>query len=82
MTDIPDRPFDKITIDLVLNLNVFLSGNQHILTYTDHLMGWPEAFPISNKKADTIVHVLFNNYLPIHMFPHFCQTMEQKWRTS
>ena len=27
MTDIPDRPFDKIAIDLVSDLNVSASGN-------------------------------------------------------
>ena len=29
------------------------------------------SFPIPDKKADTIVHIFINNYLPIHMFPHF-----------
>ena len=47
------------------------SGNQHILTIIDYLMGWPEGFPIPDKKADTIVYVFINNYLPIHMCPHF-----------
>ena len=72
MTDIPDRPFDKIAIvDLVSDLNVSESENQHILTITDHLMGWPETFPLPEKKADTIVHVFINNYLYIHMCPCF-----------
>ena len=47
------------------------SGNQHILTIIDYSMGWPKAFPVPNKKADTTVHVFINNYLPIHMCPHF-----------
>ena len=34
-------------------------------------MGWPEAFLIAGKKADTIVQVLTNNYLPVHMCPRF-----------
>ena len=71
MTDIPDAPFDKIAIDLVSDLNVSASGNQYILTISDHLMGWPEALPIPDKKADTTVHVFINNYLPIPMCPHF-----------
>ena len=71
MTDIPDRPFDKIATDLVSDLNVSTSGNQHILTVTDHLMGWPEAFPIHDKKAYSIVCIFIINYLPIHMCPHF-----------
>ena len=68
MTDIPDRPFDKIAIDLISVLNISTSGNRHILTIIDQLTGWPEAFPISDKKADTIVCVSINNYLPIHMW--------------
>ena len=71
MTDIPNRHFDKIAIDLVSDLNISTSGNQHILIIIDHLMGWPEAFPIPNKKAETIVHIFINNYMPIYMCPHF-----------
>ena len=71
ITDIPDRPFDKIAIDLVSDLNFCASGNQHILTIIDHLTGWPEAFPIPDKKADTIVNVFINNYQPIHLCSHF-----------
>ena len=35
------------------------------------LNGWSEALPVPNKKADTIVHVLINNYLPILLCPCF-----------
>ena len=69
MTDIPDRPLDKIPIDLVSDLNVSTSGNQHILTIIDQLTGWPATYSIPDKKEDTIVHVFINNYLPIHMLP-------------
>ena len=55
MTEIPDRPFDKITIDLVTDCKTSTSGNKHILTIINHLTGWPEAFPIPDKSADTIV---------------------------
>ena len=55
MTEIPDKPFDKIAIDLVTNFETSTSGNRHILTIIDHLTGWPEAFPIPDKSADTIV---------------------------
>ena len=65
MTDIPNRPFDRIAIDLVSDLNISASGNQHILTIIDNLMGWPEAFPICDKKGDTSEHVFINNYLPL-----------------
>ena len=65
----PDRPFDKISINLVTECKTSTSGNKHILTIIDHLTGWPEAFPIPDKSADTIVSTLINEYLPVHMCP-------------
>ena len=65
--DIPYQPFDKIGIDLIMDLIVSKSGNLHILTIIDHLTGWSEAFPIPSKKDDTIVYVFINNHLPVHM---------------
>ena len=63
MTEIPDRPFDKIAIDLVTDCETSTSGNKHILTIIDHLTGWQEAFPIPDKSADTIVATFINEYL-------------------
>ena len=54
MTKIPECPFNKIAIDLVTVCETSSSGNKHILTIIDHLTGWPEAFPISDKSAYTI----------------------------
>ena len=71
MMEIPDRPFDKIAIDLVTDCETSTSGNKHILTIIDHLTGWPEAFPIPNKSADTIVTTLINHYLLVHMCPRY-----------
>ena len=69
MTEIPECPFDKIAVDLVTECETSSSGNKHILTITDHLRGWPEAFPIHDKLADTIVSTFFNQYLSVHMCP-------------
>ena len=71
MTEIPDRPFNKIAIDLVTNCKTSTSGNKHILTVIDHLTGWPEAFPIPDRSADTIVATLINHYLLVHMCPRY-----------
>ena len=43
----------------------------HIFTITDHLTGWPEAFPILDKSADTIVSTFINQYLSVHMCPGY-----------
>ena len=71
MTEIPDRPFDKIAINLVTECKTSTSGNKHILTIIDHLTGWPDAFPIPDKSADTIVTTFVNEYLPVHMCPQY-----------
>ena len=71
MTEIPDRPVDKIAIDLVTECETSTLGNKHILTIIDHLTGWPEAFPIPDKSADTIVSTFINEYLPVHIYPWY-----------
>ena len=68
MTEIPDIPFDKIAINLVTECKTSTSGNRHFLTIIDYLTRWPEAFPIPDKSADTIVVTFINEYLPVHMF--------------
>ena len=70
-TEIPNRPFNKIAIDLVTECETSTSENKHILTIIDHLTGWPEAFPIPDKSADTIVSTFINEYLPVHMCPRY-----------
>ena len=71
MTEIPDKLFDKIAIDLVTDCETSTSGKKHILTIINHLTGWPEAFPIPDKSVDTIVTTLINKYLPVHMCPRY-----------
>ena len=74
MTEIPEHPFDKMTIDLVTECKTSSSGNKHILTIIDHLTGWPEAFLILDKSTDTIVSTFINQYLPVHMCPRYILT--------
>ena len=71
MTEIPNRPFDKIAINLNTECETSTSGNKHILTIINHLTGWPEAFPILDKSADTIVSTFINKYLPVHICPRY-----------
>ena len=67
----PDRPFDKIMMDLVTDFTESSKGNKHILTIIDLLTGWPEAIPIPNKSANTITKAFIRHYLPRHMCPRF-----------
>ena len=74
MTEISDRPFDKIAIDLVTECKTSTSGNKHILTTIDHLNRWPEAYLILDKSVDAIVSTFRNKYLPVHMYPRGIQS--------
>ena len=69
MHEIPDKPFDRIAINLVTDWETSTSGNKHILTIIDYLTGWLEAFPMPDKSADTIATTLINLYLLVHMCP-------------
>ena len=71
MTEIPDRPFNKIAMDLVTDFTESNKGNKHILTIIDLLTGWPEAIPIPNKSTNTITKAFIRHYLPRHMCPRF-----------
>ena len=79
MTEIPVCPFDKIAMDLVTECETSSSGNKHILTIIDHLTGWPDAFPIPDKSADTIVSYF---HQPVSSSSHVPQIMAQSSRTS
>ena len=61
--EIPDRPFDKIAIDLIAECDTSTSDNKHILTIMGYLTGRPETFPIPDKTADTIVATFVNGIL-------------------
>ena len=56
-----------MAIDLVTEHETSSSGNKHILIIIDNLTGWPEAFPIPDKSANTMVSIFINHYLPVHM---------------
>ena len=45
MTEIPDRPFNKIAMDLIPECKTSTSAIRHILTISNHLTRQPEAFP-------------------------------------
>ena len=63
-TEVPRRPFEEVAMDLVVDIGMTERGNQHMLTMIDLLTGWPFAFPIPDKTADTVVNTLLERYIP------------------
>ena len=69
-TEIPDQPFAKVGIDLIVDLDVSHKGSKNILVVVDHLTGYPIAVPIPNKEASTVVDAFYEKVILEHTAPH------------
>jgi hypothetical protein len=64
MTDFAPYPFAKISMDISGPYPKSLSGNKYILSIVDHYSGWPEAFPLPDKSAENIAHMVIDEIVP------------------
>ena len=62
--DLPPYPFTKLSLDLSGPYPKTLSGNKYIIAFVDWYSGWPEAFAVPDKTADTVAHLLLNEIFP------------------
>ena len=62
-TEIPNKPFAKVSIDLIVDLPISHNGNKNILVMIDHLTGWPMAKAIPNKEATTVANAVFEKLI-------------------
>ena len=63
--DIPNQPFDKIAINLIMDLKWL-----HIRE-SAHSYHYQPSQGLSRKKVNIIIHVFINNYLPVHICPWY-----------
>ena len=63
-TDVPPYPFAKLSLDLSGPYPKTLSGNKYIVAFVDWFSGWPEAFAVPDKTADTIAHLIIEEIFP------------------
>ena len=68
-TDAPPYPFAMIGLDVAGPYHKTLSGNKYVVGFVDWYSGWTEAFPVPDKSADTIEHLLLEEIIPIHSTP-------------
>ena len=63
-TDIPPYPMAKLSLDLSGPYPKTMSGNKYIIAFVDWVSGWPEAFAVPDKTADTVAHLLIEEIFP------------------
>ena len=50
----------KLSLDLSGPYPTTLSGNQYIIAFVDLYSGWPEAFAVPDKNAETIPDLIID----------------------
>ena len=53
----------------VLQLPLTYEGNQHAIVFMDYLTKWPEVFPSTDQKAETIARLLVEHVVARHGVP-------------
>ena len=65
-TDIPPYPMAKLSFNLSGPYPTTLSGNKLIIAFVDWFSGWPEAFAVPDKTADTVAQLIIEEIYPRH----------------
>ena len=60
----PRYPHQIVSVDITGPFTRSQRGNVYLLNFVDHLTGWADCYPLSNKRGATIVDVLQTDYLP------------------
>ena len=68
-TEIPRKPFAKVSVDLIVELPVSHNGNKNILLMTDHLTGLPIATAIPDKEATTGANAIYKDLVLVPWLP-------------
>lgn len=65
----PIYPHQIVSMDLVGPFTRSEKGHVYLFTLIDHLTGWADAYPIANKRGDTIANILHQEYFPRYGAP-------------
>lgn len=82
ITTTSEKPFERISLDIVGPLPLSENGNKYILTLQDDLTKFSQAFPIPNHEAITIAKELVNNFICKFGIPNRILTDQGKDFTS
>ena len=60
----PRYPHQIVSMDITGPFTRSDKGNVYLLNLVDHLTGWADCYPLSNKRGETIANVLQRDYFP------------------
>ena len=63
---LPASPMQVVAIDLIGPFVASSRNNRYVLTIIDHCSGWAEAYPIPDKRSQTIEHIFHNCSVAAH----------------
>ena len=66
---LPASPMQVVALDLIGPFVASSKNNKYVLTVIDHCSGWAEAYPIPDKRSQTIEHVFHNCFVAAHGCP-------------
>ena len=66
---LPVSPMQVVALDLIGPFVASSRNNKYVLTIIDHCSGWDEAYPIPDKRSQTIEHVFHNRFVAAHGCP-------------
>ena len=62
--DLPDYPFEEISLDVSGPYNETPRGNIYIVSFVDWLTNWSEAYLATDKKGQTIARLILTEIFP------------------
>ena len=65
----PVSPLQMVSLDLVGPFIPSKNGNRYILTVICHASAWAEAYPLPDKRNESVWKVLANQFFPVHGAP-------------
>lgn len=66
---IPERPFERVSLDIVGPLPRTGSGYKYLLTFIDHLTRYAEAIPLRDQTAPTVARAFIQHVVLRHGVP-------------
>ena len=77
-TDLPQKPFERVAMDILGPLPETRKGNKYILVVGDYFTKWKEAFPMQNMEASTVAKIFFDEFVCRFRIPKRLHTDQGK----